>query len=339
MYPFRCLIEVMAKIVLRRDFLSGVTAFGTIAMVSSSTGWGQTRSDSDARIRVMGNRQSIFYAPFIGTVAGGFLKAEGLEPSFSWLGSQNVLEVIRSGVADVVQSAVSGNWTASEAGVKDLPVHIAQINQRDGFFLLRRGPKAPFEWRELEGKTLLADRGGQPLLMLRYALDYHHVGWSKVKVIDDPSPAALYDAFKSGKGDFVHLQGPAPQQLEIDRLGAEAASLGASTPVVAFSSVAASRDFLRKPAYQAFLRAFAKAKTWVQNAPAREIAEKESQYVPGFSNEVLTAAIARYQAIGTWKGGIEIPRDQYEQALKIFSSGGAIKQRHSYEEVCALSAK
>ncbi|MGD0076494.1 MAG: ABC transporter substrate-binding protein [Candidatus Binataceae bacterium] len=318
----------------RRDFISGVTAVGTSAIVS-----GQARSGSDARIRVLGNRQSIFYAPFIATVAGGFLKAEGLEPSFTWPGSQNVLEAVRSGAADVTQSAVSSYWTASEAGGKDLPVHIAQINQRDGFFLLRRGPKARFEWRELEGKTLLADRGGQPLLMLRYALDYHHVDWSKVKVIDDPSPAALYDKFKSGAGDFVHLQGPAPQQLEIDKLGAEAASLGASTPLVAFSSVAASREFLRTPKYQAFLRAFAKAKTWAQNAPAREIAEKEEQYVPGFSREALTAAIARYQAIATWKGGIEIPQDQYEQAQKIFSWGAAIKQTHRYEEVCASPSK
>lgn len=313
----------------RRDFIGGVTAVGTSAFVS-----GQTRSDSDARIRVLGNRQSIFYAPFIATVAGGFLKAEGLEPSFSWPGPQNVLDTVRTGAADVTQSAVSSYWTASEAGGKDLPVHIAQINQRDGFFLLRRGPKAPFEWRDLEGKTLLADRGGQPLLMLRYALDYHHVDRSKVKVIDNPSPAALYDAFKSGSGDFVHLQGPAPQQLEMDKLGAEAASLGAATPVVAFSSVVASRDFVKTPVYQAFLRAFAKAKTWAQNAPAREIAEKEAQYVPGFSQEALTMAIERYQEIGTWKGGIEIPRDQYQQAQKIFSWGGAIKQSHPYEEVC-----
>src|SRR5580700_6434447 len=117
----------MTKMASRRDFNSGVTAVGTSAIVSGQ---------SDARIHVLGNRQSIFYAPFIATVAGGFLKAEGLEPSFTWPGSQNVLDTVRSGAADVTQTAVSSYWTASEAGGKDLPVNIAQINQRDGFFLL-----------------------------------------------------------------------------------------------------------------------------------------------------------------------------------------------------------
>lgn len=167
----------------------------------------------------MGNRESVFYTPFIGTVAGGFLQAEGLEPSFSWLGSRDSAEVLQSGAADVLQSAVSSNWTASESGRKDLPVHIAQINQRDGFFLVGREQKAPFEWKQLEGKTLIADRGGQPLVMLRYALYYNHADWAKVRVPDAGGPAAMYAAFKSGTGDYIHLQGPAPQQLEIDRVG------------------------------------------------------------------------------------------------------------------------
>jgi len=147
----------------------------------------------------------------------------------------------------------------------------------------------------------------------------------------------MYAAFKSGSGDYIHLQGPAPQQLEIDRAGKVVASLGASTPELAFSSVAASREFLKKPAYRPFLRAFAKAKAWAQNTPAREIAEKEASYFPSFSIEALTAAIARYQSIGTWKSGIEIPRDHYDQALMIFSWAGIIKQKHAYEEVCVAA--
>jgi len=159
----------MNKSLSRRNFLEGATTLGAAALAGSKTSFSQTRLDSDARIHVMGNRESVFYTPFIGTVAGGFLQAEGLEPSFSWLGSRDSTEVLQSGAAEVLQSAVSSNWTASESGRKDLPVHIAQINQRDGFFLVGREQKAPFEWKQLEGKTLIADRGGQPLVMMRYA--------------------------------------------------------------------------------------------------------------------------------------------------------------------------
>ena len=33
-------------------------------------------------------------------------------------------------------------------------------------------------------------------------------------------------------------------------------------------------------------------------------------------------------------GGIEIPRDLYEQSLNVFESTGAIKTRHAYDDVC-----
>jgi len=47
----------------------------------------------------------------------------------------------------------------------------------------------------------------------------------------------------------------------------------------------------------------------------------------------VAKTVARYQNLGTWEGGIEIPRDLYEQALTVFQSVGAIAWRHRYEEV------
>ena len=50
-------------------------------------------------------------------------------------------------------------------------------------------------------------------------------------------------AFREGQGDFVHLQGPAPQQLELDGAGRVVAALGEVIPPVAFSSLMATREF------------------------------------------------------------------------------------------------
>ena len=47
----------------------------------------------------------------------------------------------------------------------------------------------------------------------------------------------------------------------------------------------------------------------------------------------LTPAIRNYQTLGCWDGGIEIPRDLYEQALNVFQAAGEITWRHRYEEV------
>ena len=323
----------------RRRFLGAAPILGGAAVILNMNQiQGQSPNAADARFRVMGNRVSVFYSPFLGLVAGGFLKAEGLDPTYDVLGTRDTSAVLKSGDADVVQGAVSTNWTAAEAGKTDLPAHIAQINQHDGFFLLRRGSETAFEWKQLEGKALLADHGGQPLIMLRYGLNYNKVDWSKIRVIDAGSPTAMYNAFRSGMGDYVHMQGAAPQQLELDGVGKVVASFGESTPPVAFSSVVASRDFVKTPKYQAFLRAFAKSKMWAQQAPPREIAEKQASYFPDLSVDALTRAIARYQAMGTWATGLDIPRDQYEQAWKVFSWAGAVKRPHAYEEVCIRPA-
>ena len=63
-------------------------------------------------------------------------------------------------------------------------------------------------------------------------------------------------------------------------------------------------------------------------------ARKESAFFPGVAEDALSRAIAAYQSLDTWTGGIEIPPALYEQALNVFESEGAIARRHPYAEVC-----
>jgi NitT/TauT family transport system substrate-binding protein len=290
-------------------------------------------------LRVMVSRHSAFYSPLISTIAAGFLKERGLEAAYSILGAgQRSHVLIRDGAVDVMQSAVSSNWKPMERAESPLPVHFAQINQRDGFFLAARAPDASFQWKNLEEKTLLADHGPQPLVMLRYAASCNAVDWSRIRIVDAGTPEQMTAAFRAGTGDYVHLQGPAPQQLERDGTGHIVASVGQSMPPVAFSSLCASRQFLETQACQTFLLAFASAKAWVRQAPPEEVAAKEASFFPGTEVAVLAAAVRRYQALGCWDGGTEIPRDLYEQALNVFERAGEVAKRHAYEEVCVAPA-
>ena len=106
-------------------------------------------------------------------------------------------------------------------------------------------------------------------------------------------------------------------------------------PPVAFSSLCASREFLQTEAAQAFLRAFHNAKVWVQTTDPEEVAAKEASYFPEVVPAALAAAIRRYQAIGCWVGGVEIPRDLYQQAQNVFQWAGELSARYQYEEVCS----
>ena len=261
----------------------------------------------------MASRHSPFYSPLL--LAVRFLRDEGHDAPYAVLGpGQQTYALIRDGAADIVQSAVSSNWKLRERGVEPLPVHFAQINQRDGFFLTAREPDPAFAWKALEGRTLLADQGDQPLAMLKYAARHNGVDWTRIRVI------------RKGDADYGHQQGPVTE-------GAIVASVGASMPPVAFSSVCCSRAFRATPECSHFLETYTRSREWVRATSPVDVAATVVDFFPGVSLELLADTIRHYQEIGCWDGGIEIPRDLYEQALNVFQSAGGITWRHPYAEV------
>src|SRR5262249_5367056 len=94
-------------------------------------------------IRIEFTRFSAFYSPLIATMAGGFLKAEGLEPRHSVSApGKSAIAGLAAGSVHVGQSAVSASFGALEQGKAPPALHFAQINEKDGFFLTGRTPDA-----------------------------------------------------------------------------------------------------------------------------------------------------------------------------------------------------
>jgi hypothetical protein len=62
------------------------------------------------------------------------LREEGHQVIYTFLQpGQRSYALLRDREVDVMQSAVSSNWSPLEQGIELLPVHFAQINQRAGF--------------------------------------------------------------------------------------------------------------------------------------------------------------------------------------------------------------
>jgi NitT/TauT family transport system substrate-binding protein len=275
--------------------------------------------------RIMASRHSAFYSPLLGCIQ--LLRDGGHPVAYSVLGAgQRSYALLRDGQVDIMQSAVSSNWNPRESAIEPLPVHFAQINQRDGFFLVGRHPDPAFEWKQLEGRKLLADHGLQPLVMLKYAVHHNGADWDKIEVVDAGTPERMEAAFRAGSADYIHLQAPIVS-------GEIVASVGASMPPVAFSSLCCARQYQKTRQYGEFLRVYERAREWVRSAPAEEVAAAEAAFFPDISPAVLAAAIERYQNLGCWEGDLKIPRDFYEQALNVFQFARAIAWRHPYEEV------
>jgi len=286
-------------------------------------------------IRIEFTRFSAFYSPLIAAIAGGYLKKEGLEPTYAVCPpGRSAIEGILAGTVDVGQSAPSQAFAQLEKGQRPTVAHFAQINEMDGFFLTGRRPEPAFQWSGLKGRRVLVDHGGQPLAMFKYACMKRGIRFEDIVAVNIPSNQ-MEAAFRQGEGDYVHLQGPHPQQLEHDKAGYIVASCGAAIGPCAFSSLVASRDWLLTDQARRFMRAYRQARAWVIASPAAEVARVEAPYFPGIDIAVLTRTIAAYQKLGNWTPHVEITRPAWEAVNDIFLHARLITRRHRYEDAIA----
>jgi NitT/TauT family transport system substrate-binding protein len=247
---------------------------------------------------------------------------------------RSAIEGLVDGTVHVCQSAPSQNFGPLEKGQRPPAMHFAQINEMDGFFLTARAPDPAFTWDKLRGKRVLVDHGGQPLAMFKYACHRRGLDFASIVAVDVPS-ARMDEAFRRGEGDYIHQQGPAPQQLEHDGVGHIVASVGQAIGPVAFSSLAATREWLQTDMARRFTRAYRKARRWVIDTPAAKIAEAEASFFPDIDRAVLAATLAYYQKLDCWTPHVEITRPALDAALDVFQHAGLITKRHHYEDVVA----
>ncbi len=290
------------------------------------------------KINIQFTRFSAFYSPLISTMSGGFLKEEGLEPTHSVAPPGKLaIDALVDGSAHVVQSALSQGIASLDDGQKPNAVHFAQINEKDGFFLTGRRPEPKFKWSNLKGEKVLVDHGGQPLAMFKYACHKMGLDYKSIQTID--AGRDMDAKFRAGEGDYIHQQGPAPQQLEHDGVGHVVASIGEAIGPCGFSSLAATPAWLATDMAKAFMRAYRKTRKYINDTPAKEIAKAEAKYFPGIHPDVLTKTIAFYQKLGCWTPHVEITKSAYEVTLDVFQHIGRVKRRYKYEEICALPPK
>ena len=286
-------------------------------------------------INIQFTRFSAFYSPLIATIAGGFLAEEGLTPKHSVAPpGKSAIEGVVAGSVHVCQSAPSQGFGPLERGQTPPVAHFAQINEMDGFFLTARAPDPGFTWDRLRGKRVLVDHGGQPLVMFKYACHKRGVDFTSIQAINVPSDR-MDAAFRGGEGDYIHQQGPAPQQLEHDKVGHVVASVGQAIGPCAFSSLAATRAWLGTDMARRFTRAYRKARAWLLATPAAGVAEAEAAFFPEIERAVLASTIGYYQKLGCWTSHVEITRSAFETTLDVFQHAGVITKRHRYEDVVA----
>lgn len=289
-----------------------------------------------AKINIQFTLFSAFYSPLISTFSGGFLQEEGLEPEWSVSPpGVSAIAAVESGEAHVVQSALSQAFGPLGKGETPGAVHFAQINEMDGFFITGRDADPDFTWDKLEGADVITFSGGQPLAMFKYACHKAGIDFDRINLIHPGGAADIDSAFRAGQGQYVQQQGPFPQQLEADGIGHVVAQSGPLIGPCGFSSLAAKREWLDTDMAKAFMRAYRKTRIYMNETPAAEIAKAEKPYFPEIDEDVLARCIDSYQKLGTWTPHVEITKPAFEVILDVFEHFGTLKERFSWEQVCA----
>jgi NitT/TauT family transport system substrate-binding protein len=279
---------------------------------------------------------SAFYSPLISTMSGGFLEAEGLEPDWSISPpGKSAIESLQDGTAHVVQTAPSQSFNWLKKGETPPFKHFAQINEMDGFFITGRDADANFTWDKLEGAEVVMFKAGQPNAMFRYACHKAGIDYDKIIPVTPGGAGDIDKAFRDGQGQYVQQQGPFPQQLEADGVGHVVAQVGPQIGPNAFSSLAATPEWLETDMAKAFTRAYRKTRAYMNATPAAEIAKAEKPYFPDIDEAVLADCIGTYQKLGCWTPHIEITPESFEVAIDVFMHSGGITERYPYDAAIA----
>ena len=289
-------------------------------------------------LRLMETFRSVFYTPIYVAVAGGFLESAGLDVTFSTCPSQypHPLSALNHGAADIVQSGIMRSIIAADWGAETVPAHFAKINSRDGFFVLARRPVEEFRWESLLGSRVIpVGFSPMPWASFQFALRKHGVEPEQLNLITGLSLEQAVAAFRDGQADFIHLPEPAVEQLLAEGTGHLAIALGLENGHIAYSSFAATNRFLteNQGLVSRFVEGYSEALRWLADSEAAVIAEAVAPYFDQVSRELITQAISRYQAQGTWPDHPALAEPECQGLQEILIGAGLVKERQPYEKV------
>jgi NitT/TauT family transport system substrate-binding protein len=287
-------------------------------------------------LRVVVAFHSIFYAPLPVAIRGGHFAAEGVEvdPETPALAAGTV-DALQSGVADISLSGIMRSFQLVDRGGPRL-VHFAAVNDRNGFFLLSRGPRPRFAWPDVVGRTIISFGGAPtPWLCMQAVLRRHGVDPARVTFRRDLSTPDAIAAFRAREGDFIEHGPPVIDQLIADGTGHLVASMGEATGPVPFSSLMATPETLTKQrdVLIRFVRGLYRAQRWMAASTAPEIAAVVAPVFADIDPAVRVAAIERYLRQSTWATDPVLTRAGYETLQEILLSAGFIKKPHPFESL------
>ena len=288
------------------------------------------------RLTVYEPFRSIFYAPQFVALHGQHFAGEGLDVEVRTAGGgMTTTGALMDGHAEIALGGIMRSLDIADRGGPFL-VHFAEVNSRNGFFLLSRAARPGFTWPDVVGRTIISfAEAPTPWQCMLTVLRRHGVDPGTVRIERTLPLAEALAAFRRGQGDFFETGQPFTEQLLADGTAHLAASMGEATGPVPFSSYMTTEKFLRdgQDVVLRFTRALYRAQRWMAEAGAERIADVIAPAFADVDPDIRRRAVARYLRQDTWARDPILRRPGYDYLETILLDGGFITRRHRYEDL------
>ena len=312
-----------------KKIFAPILAALTLLPLLCGCGAGQTEKELST-VRLNEVTHSVFYAPQYVAMELGFFEEEGLAIELTnGGGADKVMTAVVSGQSDIGLAGPESCVYIYNQGKDDYPVVFAQLTACDGAFLMGR-EDVPFDWKDLQGKTIIGGRkGGVPEMTLEYVLRQNGLT-PGVDVTVDTSVQfnMMAGAFTGGQGDYVTLFEPTATQVEKAAQGYVLASIGQESGEIPYTAYFANVSWLRENAdtAQRFVNAIAKAQKWVQEHTDREVAQAIIDQFPDTSLDELEAVTARHRQIDAWNATPVMEQHALERLETVMEQAGELSR-------------
>ena len=289
-------------------------------------------------LRLLEVIRTLFYTPIYVSVAGGFLEKEGLDVDFKTCPPEfgHPMAALNQGAADIAQSGIMRSIIASDWGAETVPVHFAEINSRDGFFVISRTKQDPFQWESLTtAKLIPVGFSPMPWASFQFALRRHGIEPAAVDLLTGLDLNEAMTAFREDKAEFIHVPQPAAEQLLDDGSGHLAIALGPENGHLAYSSFAATNHYLatQPETVQRFTVGYANALDWLAAHDATAVGEAVAGFFPQVSLELVIKSVARLKAQDNWPTNPVLAQPQFENLQDVLIAAGMAKARQPYAKM------
>jgi NitT/TauT family transport system substrate-binding protein len=281
---------------------------------------------------------SVFYAPLYGAIENDYFKDEGIKIELTNGGGADAsMTALLSKSSDISLMGPETVIYVQNQGKSDAPKVIGQLTQKDGSFLVSRIEEPNFDWKNLQGKEILAGRkGGVPAMTFEYVLNRLNM----TNTVDfnlnfDVQFNLMTSAFLGGTADYCTVFEPTASEYQALGYWHIVASVGEQSGEIPYTSFIALESYIEKNTdlIKGFLKAIKKAHEFMAQNSEYVVAEKIVKQFPSTSIKSIETSIKNYKAIDAWKTDLQATEESFEKLQDVMQNAGELQTRVAFEKL------